>query len=272
MDYAQNALSVVGKLSRPRPIFVDHFRFLASVARETPKMTIPSPSVLHFRGGREAVDTDAYPYMTEFFADVARVYSEEVHDLAEAGCRYLQIDEVNFAYLCDDSMREQVRSFGENPADLPHVYAELINMSVGTAPRDMAVCLHLCRGNFQSAWVAEGGYEPVAEVLFNEVNATGYFLEYDTERAGDFSPLRFVPKGKIAVLGLVTSKRGDLESKDDLKRRIDEAARYLPLEQLALSPQCGFASGERGNRLTVDEERKKLELVVEVAEEVWGGA
>ena len=265
-----SALRVVGKLARPRPIFVDHFRFLKSITRATPKLTLPSPSILHFRGGRDAIDRQAYPDMAQFYADLARVYAEEVSDLAHAGCRYLQIDEVNFAYLCDSKFRAEVRNMGEDPAALPQTYARLINDSIATRPGDMTVCMHLCRGNFESAWLAEGGYDPVAEVLFNDINVTGYFLEYDSARAGTFAPLRFVPKDKVAVLGLVTTKRGALESKDELKRRIDEAARYLPLEQLALSPQCGFASGERGNKLSVEEELAKLKLIVDVARDVWG--
>jgi 5-methyltetrahydropteroyltriglutamate--homocysteine methyltransferase len=265
-----SALRVEGRLSRPRPIFVDHFRFLQSVTRGVTKLTIPSPSVLHFRGGRAAVDAAAYPDMDEFYADLARVYSEEVADLAAAGCRYLQIDEVNLAYLCDPKFRSEVSGMGEDPDLLPHLYARLINGSIVARAPEMKVCMHLCRGNFESAWLAEGGYEPVAETLFNEIDVDGYFLEYDTARAGDFAPLRLVPRGKIVVLGLVTTKHGVLERKDDLKRRIDEASRCLPLEQLALSPQCGFASGERGNKLTVREQMAKLELIVNVAREVWG--
>lgn len=264
------AFKVVGKLARSKPIFVEHFAFLKSVAHATPKQTIPSPSILHFRGGREAVDETAYPDMAEFYDDLARVYREEIEDMGRAGCRYLQIDEVNFAYLCDPDLRRQVRAIGENPDDLPHIYAKLLNAAIATRPADMIVSMHLCRGNFEGAWVAEGGYEPVAEALFNEIDVTGYFLEYDSPRAGDFAPLRFVPKGKIIVLGLVTTKSGELESKDDLKRRIEEAARYAPIEQLALSPQCGFASGERGNKLSVQQEIAKLQLVVETAKEVWG--
>ncbi|MGH7000105.1 MAG: 5-methyltetrahydropteroyltriglutamate--homocysteine S-methyltransferase, partial [Stellaceae bacterium] len=264
------ALAVTGKLSRPKPIFVDHFKFLKSVAKVTPKLTIPSPSILHFRGGREAIDRAAYPDLAGFYVDLARVYSEEVRDLAAAGCRYLQIDEVNFAYLCDPKLRDQVRALGEDPDALPHTYAKLINGAIAGRPKDMAVCMHLCRGNFEGAWIAEGGYEPIAEALFNAIDVDGYFLEYDTERAGGFGPLRFLPKGKIAVLGLVTTKLPRLESKNDLKRRIDEAAKYVPLDQLALSPQCGFASGERGNKLTVADEIAKLTLVVETAREVWG--
>ncbi|MGH6969583.1 MAG: 5-methyltetrahydropteroyltriglutamate--homocysteine S-methyltransferase, partial [Stellaceae bacterium] len=271
IERTPSALAVTGKLARPRPIFVDHFRFLKSVAKATPKLTIPSPSILHFRGGRDAIDRAAYPDLAAFYADLASVYSEEVRDLAAAGCRYLQIDEVNFAYLCDPKLRDQVRALGEDPDALPHTYARLINGAIADRPKDMTVCMHLCRGNFEGAWVAEGGYEPVAEVLFNKIEVDGYFLEYDTERAGGFAPLRFLPKGKTAVLGLVTTKLPKLESKDDLKRRIDEATKVAPLDQLALSPQCGFASGERGNKIAVADEIAKLRLVVETACEVWGG-
>jgi 5-methyltetrahydropteroyltriglutamate--homocysteine methyltransferase len=268
-----HATLVVGKLRRPKGIFVDDFKFLKSITRATPKITIPSPSVMHFRGGRHTVDKKAYPDMAAFYADLARVYSEEIKDLASAGCRYLQLDEVNFAYLCDPTLREQVRTnIGEDPDKLPHTYAKLINDSIAGRPDDMVVCMHICRGNFAGNWMAEGGYDPVAEVLFNEINVDGYFLEYDTTRAGGFEPLRFLPKGKIAVLGLVTTKKGDLETKDDLKRRIDEAAKFAPLEQLAVSPQCGFASGIAGATMTVEQEFAKLSLVVETAQEVWGSA
>jgi 5-methyltetrahydropteroyltriglutamate--homocysteine methyltransferase len=272
VERTPSTLAVTGRLARPRPIFVDHFKFLKAVSRATPKLTIPSPAILHFRGGREGIDRSAYPDMDGFYADLARVYREEVKDLADAGCRYLQIDETNFAYLCDPKLREEVKKVGEDPEALPRTYARLINGVISDKPSDMAVCMHICRGNFEGAWLAEGGYEPVAEVLFNEIGVTGYFLEYDSARAGGFEPLRFVPKGKTVVLGLVTTKSGRLEAKDELKRRIEEAARYVPLEQLALSPQCGFASSERGNKLTIDEEMKKLRLVVETAREVWGSA
>ena len=263
-------LFVAGKLSRPHPIFIEAFKFLKSVAHAVPKITIPSPSLMHFRGGRKSVDETAYPDIEEFYVDLARVYSEEIADLGRSGCTYLQIDETNFAYLCDPKLREQVRSIGEDPEKLPHTYAKLINNSIKDKPADMIVCMHLCRGNANSAWVAEGGYEPVAETLFNEIDITGYFLEYDSARAGGFEPLRFLPKGKIAVLGLVTTKKGALESKDELKRRIDEASKFVPLEQLALSPQCGFSSTLEGNKITVGEEIAKLERIVEVAHEVWG--
>ena len=270
VEYSPQTLQVTGKLSRPHPIFVDHFKFVQSVTKVTPKLTIPSPSNMHFRGGRAAIDQRAYPDMAEFYADLARVYSEEVHDLAAAGCRYLQIDEVYIAYLCDPALREQVAALGENPQTLPRTYVAMINGAVAGRPKDMTVCMHLCRGNNQSGWVASGGYEPVAEVLFNEADVTGYFLEYDSERAGGFEPLRFVPKGKTVVLGLVTSKKGELESKDTIKRRIDEAAKFCPLDQLALSTQCGFSSTVAGNKLTVEQQAAKLRLVVEVAREVWG--
>jgi len=263
---------IEGKLAHPKGIFVDAFKFLKGVAKNgVPKVTFPSPTLLHFRGGRKAVDEKAYPDMDLFFADLARVYQEEISELAAAGCRYIQIDDTNYAYLCDPSLRAQVQSnIGEDPAKLPAVYAKLLNAAIAKRPKDMAVGIHVCRGNNQSAWVAEGGYEPVAESLFNEVNVEAYFLEYDSPRAGDFRPLRFLPKGKIAVLGLVTTKRPELETKDELKRRIEDAAKFAPLEQLALSPQCGFSSTVEGNKVTVDDEVKKLRLVVEVAREVWG--
>jgi 5-methyltetrahydropteroyltriglutamate--homocysteine methyltransferase len=271
-DHAPPSLEVTGKLGRPRGIFVDDFRYLSSVTRATPKITIPSPTTMHFRGGRAAVNAAAYPQMGDFYTDLARVYWEEIHDLAAAGCRYLQIDEVNLAYLCDPELRSQVRNIGEDPETLPQTYARLINETIAGKPDDMVVGMHLCRGNFAGAWVAEGGYEPIAELLFNEIAVDGYFLEYDSPRAGSFAPLRFLPKGKIAVLGLVTTKNSALESKDELKRRIEEASRYAPLEQLALSPQCGFSSGIGGNTMTIEDEIAKLRLVVETAREVWGEA
>jgi 5-methyltetrahydropteroyltriglutamate--homocysteine methyltransferase len=271
-DHTPPSLQVAGKLSRPNGIFVDDFKFLKSVAAATPKITIPSPSIVHFRGGREAIDERAYPEMEAFYDDLAEVYRAEIRDLADAGCRYLQIDEVNLAYLCDPELRRQVQNIGEDPDTLPKTYARLLNDSVKGKPADMVVCMHLCRGNFAGAWIAEGGYEPIAELLFNEINVDGYFLEYDTARAGGFAPLRYLPRGKIAVLGLVTTKSPKLETKDELKRRIDEASRYAPIEQLALSPQCGFSSGIGGNAMTVEVEIAKLKLVVETAQEVWGTA
>jgi 5-methyltetrahydropteroyltriglutamate--homocysteine methyltransferase len=271
-DHSPPTLQVTGKLARPSGIFIDDFRFLKSLAQGTPKITIPSPTTMHFRGGRNAVDVKAYPEMDGFYVDLARVYREEVYELAQAGCRYLQIDEVNMAYLCDPELRRQVHNIGEDPETLPRTYARLLNDTIAGRPSDMVVCMHLCRGNFAGAWVAEGGYDPIAELLFNDIAVDGYFLEYDSPRAGSFAPLRFLPKGKIAVLGLVTTKKAALETKDDLKRRIDEASRYAPLEQLALSPQCGFSSGIGGNAMTVEDEVAKLRLVVETAREVWGTA
>ena len=270
IEWAPPGVRITGKLSRPHPIFVDDFTFLKSITKGTPKITIPSPSVLHFRGGRRAIDTTAYPDMDGFYADLARVYREEIRDLVDAGCRYLQVDEVNMAFLCDPNLRDFARSLGEDPDRLPHTYATLVNEATAARHEEMTVCLHLCRGNARSHWVADGGYEPVAEVLFNEFDVHGYFLEYDSSRAGDFSPLRFVPKGKTIVLGLVTTKKGALEKKDDVKRRIEEASKFVPIEQLALSPQCGFASNAEGNALTIDQEKAKLELIVEISREVWG--
>ena len=271
-DHTPPSLRVAGKLSRPDGIFVDDFKFLKSVAKSTPKITIPSPTIVHFRGGRAAIDEKAYPQMDAFYDDLASVYRAEIRDLADAGCRYLQIDEVNLAYLCDPELRRQVANIGEDPESLPKTYASLINAAIAGKPADMTVCMHLCRGNFAGAWIAEGGYEPVAELLFNEIGVDGYFLEYDSDRAGGFAPLRFLPKGKTAVLGLVTTKSPKMETREELKRRIDEAARYVPLEQLALSPQCGFSSGIGGQTMTVENEIAKLQLVVETAREVWGTA
>ncbi len=264
-------LRVTGKLGfyRPHPM-LEHFKFVAAHAKATPKMTIPSPSSLHFRYGRDAVPQSIYPAMDDFYRDLGESYRKAVRAFADAGCRYLQLDEVNFTYLCDPKLRALVADRGEDPDQLPHVYARMINAALSDLPADTTKAMHLCRGNFQSTFVASGGYEPVAEILFNEIAIDAYFMEYDSERAGGFEPLRFVPAGKTVVLGLVTSKRGTLEEKDALKRRIDQAARFVPLERLCLSPQCGFASTEEGNILSEDEQWAKLARVVEVAEEVWG--
>jgi len=271
VDFAPPVMHVTGKLRHVKPIQRADFEFLKAATTRTPKVTIPSPTMLHFRGGRGAISREAYPEMEDFYEDVARCYRDEIRSLAEAGCRYLQLDDTNLAYLCDPKMREGARQRGDDPDELPRRYARLINAAIAGRPADMTVCVHLCRGNFQSAWAAEGGYEPVAQVLFNELQVDGYFLEYDDARSGDFAPLRFVPKGKAVVLGLVTTKLGSLESKDDLKRRIDEAAKHMPLEQLCLSPQCGFSSTVHGNRLAVEAQAAKIRLVVETAREVWGG-
>jgi methionine synthase II (cobalamin-independent) len=270
VDFAPPVMHVTKKLRHLRPIQLADFEYLKSVTARQPKVTIPSPTMLHFRGGRGAISRAAYPEMEDFYEDVARAYREEIRQLAQAGCRYLQLDDTNLAYLCDPKMREGARLRGDDPDELPRRYARLINAAIAGRPKDMAVCIHLCRGNFQSAWAAEGGYEPVAEVLFNELQVDGYFLEYDDARSGDFAPLRFVPKGKTVVLGLVTTKLGDLESKDDLKRRIGEAAKHVPLEQLCLSPQCGFSSTVHGNQVAVEAQAAKIRLVVETAGDVWG--
>ncbi|HEX3338832.1 MAG TPA: 5-methyltetrahydropteroyltriglutamate--homocysteine S-methyltransferase [Pseudolabrys sp.] len=264
-------LRVTGKLGTfsGHPM-LEHFKYVKAHTRAAPKMTIPSPSSLHFRYGRDAVPESIYPDMHEFYGDLGQTYRKAVRAFADAGCRYLQLDEVNFAYLCDPKLRAQVANRGDDPATLPAIYAAMINAAMSDIPSDMTIAMHLCRGNFQSTFVASGGYEPVAEILFNTINVHGYFMEYDSDRAGGFEPLRFVPKGKTVVLGLVTSKSGRLESKDDIKRRIDEAAKFVSLEQLCLSPQCGFASTEEGNILAEDEQWTKLRMIVEVAEEVWG--
>ena len=249
---------------------IAHWKFVADHTKQTAKVTIPSPSALHFRQGRAAVPETIYPDMDEFYRDLGMLYARVVRGFADAGCRYLQLDEVNLAYLCDPALREHVRARGDEPDTLPMVYAGMINSAISDIPSDMTVTMHLCRGNFRSNFVASGGYEPVAEILLNAINVHGYFMEYDSERAGGFEPLRFLPKGKTVVLGLVTSKTGQLETRDTIKRRIGEAAKYAPLDQLALSPQCGFASTEEGNVLADDEQWAKLRLIVEVAEEVWG--
>jgi 5-methyltetrahydropteroyltriglutamate--homocysteine methyltransferase len=264
-------LRVTGKLdgdgSHP---MIGHFKFVAACAKATAKMTIPSPSSLHFRYGRDAVPTAIYPVMDDFYRDLGESYRKVVRAFADAGCRYLQLDEVNFTYLCDPKLRALVTERGDDPQALPHIYAAMINAAVSDAPADMTTAMHLCRGNFQSSFVASGGYEPVAEILFNAIDIDAYFMEYDSDRAGGFEPLRFVPKGKMVVLGLVTSKRGILESKDAIKRRIEQAAKFIDPDQLCLSPQCGFASTEEGNILTEEEQWAKLRLIVDVAEEVWG--
>jgi 5-methyltetrahydropteroyltriglutamate--homocysteine methyltransferase len=269
-------LRVIGKLGgyRAHPM-IEHFKFVAAHAKATtnkatPKMTVPSPSSLHFRYGRDAVPVEIYPDMDDFYRDLGEGYRKALRAFSDAGCRYLQLDEVNFTYLCDPKLRAFVANRGEDPETLPHVYARMINAALSDVAPDVTKAMHLCRGNFQSTFVATGGYEPVAEILFNEINIDAYFMEYDSDRAGGFAPLRFVPKGKMVVLGLVTSKSGTLESKDELKRGIDQAARYIDLDQLCLSPQCGFASTEEGNILAEDEQWAKLRRIVEVADEVWG--
>jgi 5-methyltetrahydropteroyltriglutamate--homocysteine methyltransferase len=264
-------LRVTGKLGtfNGHPM-LDHFRFVRAHTNGVAKMAIPSPSSLHFRYGRQAVPEPIYPSMEEFYRDLGACYGKAVRAFADAGCRYLQLDEVNLAYLCDPALRDQIRERGDDPQTLPMVYADLINAVISDVPDDVTISMHLCRGNFRSTFVASGGYEPVAETLFNKIRVKAYFLEYDSDRAGGFEPLRFVPKDKIVVLGLATSKSGRLESKDDIKRRIEAASKYLDINQLCLSPQCGFASTEEGNALAQDEQWAKLRMIVEIANDIWG--
>jgi 5-methyltetrahydropteroyltriglutamate--homocysteine methyltransferase len=263
-------LSVTGKLKHIKDIQVADFQYLQSVVTQTPKVTIPSPTMVHFRGGRKSIDIESYPDMELFFHDLAAAYREEIDHLYKAGLRYLQLDDTNLAYLCDPKMRAAAIERGEDPNQLPKTYAALINAVINDRPDDLKVAIHLCRGNYRSTWFAEGGYEPVAEVLFNEINVDGYFLEYDDERSGDFAPLRFVPAHKKVVLGIVSSKVAALEDMDDLRKRIDEAAQYMPLENMCISPQCGFSSTHHGNQMTHDDQWRKLELVVNTAIKVWG--
>ena len=271
IEFTPAALHVNGKLGLSETIFGDDFRFLQdAVTAGTPKLTIPSPSMIHYRGGRAAIDESVYPELDEFWDDLAAAYAEEARRLGELGCTYLQLDDTSLAYLNDPHQREYVASIGGDP-DRQHVeYIRHINEALAGRPAGMAVTTHLCRGNFRSSWAAEGSYDFVAEALFNDLDVDGFFLEWDDERSGGFEPLRFLPKGKVVVLGLVTTKRGELERKDELKRRIDEASRFVDVDQLCLSPQCGFSSTVEGNALTVDEEIAKLRLVVETATEVWG--
>jgi 5-methyltetrahydropteroyltriglutamate--homocysteine methyltransferase len=270
VHFAPPKMVVTGKIAHAKPIQLADYQYLASRVTQTPKVSIPSPTMLHFRAGREGIPADIYPTMDEFYADVAAAYRAEVSSLADAGCRYIQMDDTNLAYLCDDSHRADAAARGLDPDDTPRQYAKLINESFASAPADMIKAVHLCRGNFRSSWAAEGGYEPVAEIMFNALDIDAYFLEYDDPRSGDFAPLRFLPKGKTVVLGLITTKLGVLEAKDDIKRRIDEAAKFVDIDQLALSPQCGFASTVHGNAITTEQQADKIRLVIEVAEEVWG--
>jgi len=270
-ELAPPVMRVVGKVEHVKDIQRADFEYLKSQTKRTPKVTIPSPTMLHFRGGRAGISREAYPELDPaFYDDVAKAYGDELRSLAAAGCTYVQMDDTNMAYLCDEKMREAARARGDDPNELPHRYAKFINKVVAHKPAGMTLAMHLCRGNFKSTHAAAGNYEPVAEALLKEMDLDAYFMEYDDDRSGDFRPLRFLPMGKTVVLGLVTTKFGAMESKDDLKRRIDEAAKFVPLEQLALSPQCGFSSTVHGNDIAVEAQRAKLRLVVEVAQEVWG--
>jgi 5-methyltetrahydropteroyltriglutamate--homocysteine methyltransferase len=273
-ELAPPVMKVVGKVTHAQDIQLADFQYLKSQVSKgnTPKVTIPSPTMLHFRGGRAGISREAYPELDPtFYDDVAQAYGDELRSLAAAGCTYVQMDDTNLAYLCDEKMREAARLRGDDPNELPHRYAAFINKVVAQKPEGMLLAMHLCRGNFKSTHAASGNYEPVAEALLKEMNLDAYFMEYDDDRSGDFKPLRFLPKGKTVVLGLVTTKFGEMESKDTLKRRIDEAAKYAPMEQLALSPQCGFSSTVHGNNIAVEAQRAKLRLVIETAQEVWGG-
>ncbi len=272
-ELAPPVMKVVGKVRHAKDIQLADFQYLKSqvTGGNTPKVTIPSPTMLHFRGGRAGISKQHYPELDpDFYQDVANAYGDELRSLSGAGCTYVQMDDTNLAYLCDEKMREAARSRGDDPNELPHRYAKFINLVVAQKPAGMTLAMHLCRGNFKSTHAASGNYEPVAEALLKEMNLDAYFMEYDDDRSGDFKPLRYLPKGKTVVLGLVTTKFGAMESKDDLKRRIDEAARYAPMEQLALSPQCGFSSTVHGNDIAVEAQRAKLRLVIETAQEVWG--
>jgi 5-methyltetrahydropteroyltriglutamate--homocysteine methyltransferase len=263
-------ITVTGKLRHRAPIQVDDYRYLAAHTSQTPKVSIPSPTMVHFRGGRGGIDIESYPDLDVFFDDLAQCYREEIDALYAAGCRYLQLDDTNLAYLCDPVMRQGAVDRGDDPDELPRTYAALINHALAGRPDDLTVGIHLCRGNFRSKHFASGSYEAVAEVLFNEIDVDAYFLEYDDERSGDFAPLRFFPADKTLVLGLVTSKTGVLEDRDVLRSRIEEAAAYVDLDQMCLSPQCGFSSTVEGNEITEADQWAKLRLVVDVADDVWG--
>jgi 5-methyltetrahydropteroyltriglutamate--homocysteine methyltransferase len=271
IEFKPAALKIDGKLGVHEPIFGTHFKFLnETVTRNTPKLTIPSPSMVHYRGGAAAIQRDVYPTDDQFWADLTAAYAEQVRMVGELGCTYLQFDDTSLAYLNDPDQRKMMSERGEDAEHLHVAYIRHINEALANRPQGLTVTTHMCRGNFRSSWVAEGGYDFVAEALFNDLQVDGFFLEYDDERSGGFEPLRFVPKGKMVVLGLVTTKRGDLEEKDALKRRIEDASRYVDVDQLCLSPQCGFSSTSEGNLLTYDDEVAKLRRIVEVAEEVWG--
>jgi len=272
IEFTPAALHVDERIRLDHTIFGEDFGYLQQVASDgqTPKLTIPSPSMVHYRGGAAAIDPNVYPSTDEFWADLTSAYADQVKAVAELGCTYLQFDDTSLAYLNDPKQREAMKERGEDAEHLHEQYIRHINEALEKRPAGVTITTHMCRGNFRSSWVAEGGYDFVAEALFNELTVDGFFLEYDDARSGGFEPLRFVPDGKLVVLGLVTTKRGELEQKDELKRRIDDATKYVPLDQLCLSPQCGFSSTVEGNQLTYEQEVAKLRLIVETAEEVWG--
>jgi 5-methyltetrahydropteroyltriglutamate--homocysteine methyltransferase len=263
-------IEVYGKLTRERGIFTEHFKFLKNITRRTPKVSLPSPTMLHFWGGRAAIDARVYPDLEEFWADAVAIWTAEITALHALGCSYVQIDDVTFPLLCDPRGQAALHGRGDDPARILATYADVLNRIIAGAPAGMTLAIHMCRGNNRGKWMGSGGYEYVSEVVFGQIAIANFFMEYDTARAGNFRPLRHLPAGKTVVLGLVSTKTPRLESKDDLKRRIDEAATYVPLERLSLSPQCGFASNFAGNPLTIDDERRKLALVVETARDVWG--
>ncbi|MGZ4351713.1 MAG: 5-methyltetrahydropteroyltriglutamate--homocysteine S-methyltransferase [Solirubrobacteraceae bacterium] len=271
-DYAPPAMRVAGKVGLNGTIFAEAFSFLRdnASAQQTPKLTVPSPSMVHYRGGNSSIDESVYPELGQFWDDLTRAYAQQLSGAYELGCRYLQLDDTSLAYINDPAQRQHIEQIGGDPEHLHEHYIANINQALADKPEDLVITTHLCRGNNQSMWAAEGGYDFVAEALFGDLNVNGYFLEFDDERSGTFEPLRFVPPGKQVVLGLVTTKTPELEDRDMLKRRIQEASQFVDVDQLCLSPQCGFSSTEEGNRLTIDEERAKLELIVEVAEEIWG--
>jgi 5-methyltetrahydropteroyltriglutamate--homocysteine methyltransferase len=272
-ELAPPVMRVIDKVRHVKDIQKADFEYLRSQVAVglSPKVTIPSPTMLHFRGGRAGISRQHYPELEpDFYEDVAQAYGDELKSLYDAGCRYVQMDDTNLAYLCDERMRQAARERGDDPNELPHRYAGFINRVVARKPPGMTLAMHLCRGNFKSTWAASGGYEPVAEALLAEMHVDAYFLEYDDDRSGDFRPLRHLPRGKTVVLGLVTTKLGELESKDALKRRIEQAGQYAPMDQLCLSPQCGFSSTVHGNNIAMEAQRAKLRLVVETAAEVWG--
>jgi len=274
IEFAPPRFEVLGKVRRSRPLALDDFKALKPIADRNgllAKQAIPSPMCVHFRGGRAAIDKKIYPDVEQFFADLTTVYRQEIADLYAAGCRYLQIDDTNLPFLCDPALRDNVRKMGEDPDTLPRLYVRMMNDALAGKPADLTVGVHMCRGNHASSWVAEGGYDPIAEQVFGDMQVDAFFLEYDSPRAGGFAPLRYLTGNKVAVLGLVTTKKGQLESKADIKRRIEEASKHVPMARLALSPQCGFASTIAGNALSADDQRRKLELVVQIAREVWGG-
>ena len=270
MNTRAEGARIVSKVGFTNHPMIEHFKFVQANTKAMPKMTIPAPSALYGRTGRDCVSEKVYPSLDVFFADLGKAYAKAVRAFANAGCRYLQLDEVFIAMLCDEKYRAKQKERGDDPVKLANTYADLINAAMSDIPKDMTITMHLCRGNYRSTFMGSGGYAPVADVLFSRIKVHGYFMEYDSERAGDFAPLKLVPKDRMVVLGVVTTKAGQLESKDSIKRRIDEAAKYVPLDQLCLSPQCGFASSEEGNTISEDEQWAKLKMIVEIAQDVWG--